>query len=242
MDKKFLWLSIVGVLISFAGGFLIANTLNRSEMERIRAENTRLQKQQDPKKKNEEGLNLSDKEIKERLAEAEKNPKEFAFQKGLGLALYQYSAVKQDTNLLGEVRTLLDRAHKINSDDYQVIVSLANINYDLGQIKKDEKSNLRSRELYEKALTRNPKDSNVRSDYGLTFLLSESPDRKKAVEEFEKALADNPKNEKALIYTSQSHIELGNKEKAAEFIAKLKKVNPKSKRIAEFESLNLKQK
>jgi hypothetical protein len=42
MNRKSFWISIVAVVISFAGGFILANALNRSEVETLRAENSRL--------------------------------------------------------------------------------------------------------------------------------------------------------------------------------------------------------
>lgn len=235
MEKKFLWLSILGVLISFAGGFLLANAFNRSEIERVQTENTRLQKAKDPESAAEKGFELSNKEIEAKIAEAESNQGDFAFQKGLGLALYRYSAVKGDKKLLDNVKELLERAYKINPDDYQVIVSLGNVHYDLGQINSEEENNLRAREFYARALEKNAKDTNVRTDYALTFLLTRSPDRKKAIAEFQKALSENPKNEKALAYISQAYRESGEREKVSEFVAKLREVNPKNPMLAELE-------
>lgn len=237
MNSKFIWLSIVGVIISFAGGFLLANALNRSEFEKVQAENTRLQKEQSPATNRQPELDLSVKEIEEKLQAADQNPKDFSFQKGLGLALYRYASVKEDTKLLADVTKLLERANQINPDDYLVITSLGNLYYDLGQINKDSESNMKAREFYKKALVKNEKDANVRTDYGLTFLLTDNPSRELAIEEFEKALLENPKNEKALIYMTQAQLESENRDEANKYFAKLKEVNPNSEQISRLEGL-----
>ena len=139
--------------------------------------------------------------------------------------------------MLADVTKLLERANKLNPDDYLVITSLGNIYYDLGQINKDNKSNLKAREFYKKALEKNEKDSNVRTDYGLTFLLTEKPDREVAIREFEKALKENAKNEKALIYITQAKVESKNVSEANHYLARLKEVNSKSEQITRLESL-----
>lgn len=237
MNNKFLGISILAVLVSFAGGFLLANALNRNEIANLTAENTRIQKTQNGEQKKVSEINLSDEEINKKLAEAKANPKDFAFQKGLGLGLYRYAALKQDVRLLEEVSVLLDRAYQINSDDYEVIVSLGNILFDLGQIKKDSNSNLKAREFYAKALKKNEKDTNVITDFAMTYLLTESPDLEKAITEFEKALAVDPKNEKALFYMTQAQVENENLADAGKYLAILKEVNPKNERISELETM-----
>lgn len=235
MNKKFVWLSILAVIISFIGGFILANALNRAELMRLTAENARLQKSPPAPGSSASKGGLSNEEIKTKIEEAARNPEDFAFQKGLGLALYRYAAVEQDAGLLEEVRKLLDRAHALNPDDYQVLVALGNINYDLGQIKKDPASNLRARELYRQALEKNKRDSNVLTDLGLTYLLTAEPDREKAVEALGLALEADGRNEKALVYMTQARIESGEMGEAGKYLARLKEVNPDNDRIGEFE-------
>ena len=42
MKNKSFWISIIAVIISFAGGFILANAFNRIELDALRAENARL--------------------------------------------------------------------------------------------------------------------------------------------------------------------------------------------------------
>ena len=43
MNGKSLSISIIAVILSFVGGFVLANALNRNETDVLRAENARLQ-------------------------------------------------------------------------------------------------------------------------------------------------------------------------------------------------------
>ncbi len=237
MKGKLVWFSILGVLLGTVGGFFIANGLNRSEMNKLRAENAALLKKSGGgNTPNKQTSSLSEAEINEKLKEAEENPKDFAFQKGLGLALYQYAAKKQDSKLLEQVATLLNRAHQLNKDDYQVLVSLGNVNFDLGQLNKDTDRNLRSQALYQTALEKNPKDTDVLADFGLTFLFEKPSDAARAVSELDKALGQNPKHERALQFMTQAKIDSGNEKEAREYLARLKEVNPKNLGINLLES------
>ncbi len=215
---------------------MLANALNRNELNSLTAENERLKKTQADTAQNKTDSELSEAEIREKIAEAEKNPSNFRFQKDLGLGLYRYAMFRQDQTLLIEVAKLLQRAYDLNSDDYEVTVSLGNIYFDLGQINKDKKSNEKARNLYKKALDKNPKDINVRTDLGLTYLLSDSPQTGKAIEELEKSLEIDPKSERALQYVAQAHIKQGSIEKAEEYLAKLKEVNAQNKSIMDLEN------
>ena len=236
MNSKLLWVTILAVLLGFAAGFLVANSLNRSKINELLAEKSGLEKTRPATPTGGSNPELTNQEISEKIAEAEKNPNDFAFQKGLGLALYRYAAKKQDGALLAKVAKLLGRAHSLNGDDYQVIVSLGNVYFDLGQINKDSESNLKAREVYEKALAKNPKDINVITDLGLTYLLTQKDqDVSRAISELEKALRQRPKHERALQYMTQAHLEVDNLEEATIYLAKLKDVNPKNSGLAGLE-------
>lgn len=236
MNKNLIGLSIIGILLGFVGGFLIANALNRSQIDKLLAENSRLEKSAADPQTNQEELTLTEAEIKERLTEAENNSKDFGFQKGLGLALYSYAAKKQDAKLLAEVAKLLERAHNLNPDDYQVLVSLGNVDFDLGQINKDSGRNLKAREAYQKARLKNPKDTDVITDLGMTYLLSDPPDLKQAEEYLRKALEQSPNNERALQFMTQTQITAKNIDEAGKFLARLKSINPTNPGMRDLEA------
>jgi tetratricopeptide (TPR) repeat protein len=236
MNRKVFWLSIVAVIISFIGGFLLANALNRNELSTLRAENERLKNSQNETSQNQSGPNLSEEEIRERIAEADRNPNNFAFQKNLGIALYNYAAMKQDAELLAEVSRLLNRAFENDKQDYEVAVTLGNIYFDIGYFKKDNTQFEKSRQFYSLALQQKPNDANVRTDLGLTYFLVNPPENERAINEFQKSLQINPKHEKTLQVMTQAFLKQNNLPEAEKYLAKLKDVNPNNQYLAELES------
>ncbi|HUF05173.1 MAG TPA: tetratricopeptide repeat protein [Aridibacter sp.] len=235
MNTKIIAAAFIGIVAGFTAGFLIANSLNRSELEAAKTEAAQLNRSSAPPRSRAENMELSDEEIRAKIAEADRIADNFEFQKTLGLALYTYAAMKQDARLLEDVAKLLERAHNLNPDDYDVLVSLGNVSFDLGQIRKDEALNEKARELYRKALAKNEKDANVKSSLGVSFLASQEPEPQKAIEELNSAVGIDPRNIKALRYLAQAYAETGDKENAAKYLAELKKVDPENPAIAELE-------
>ncbi len=233
MNGKSLSISIIAVIISFVGGFILANALNRNEMDVLRAENARVKN--NPAENNSE-LSLSDEEIRQRIAEAEQNQTNFGFQKNLGLALYRYAMMKKDDNLLTEAEKILKRANALNDKDYDVVVALGHFNFDLGLFKNDNERFNKAREYYQKALTTKPNDVDVRTDYGITFYLQNPPDNEKAIAEFNKSLKENPKHEKTLQFLTQALLKQGKTKEAETVLAKLKEVNPNTPTLAEIQT------
>ncbi len=236
MNGKAFWLSIVAVIVSFAGGFLLANALNRNEMNQLRAENGRLKTAADETKQNQTDSTLGDDEVLAKIAEADKNPNDAAFQKNLGLALYRYAAMKQNTVLLAEVARLLNRAYENNPKDYDVVVTLGNIYFDIGYNKKDNAQFEKAREYYQKALTEKPNDADVRTDFGLTYFLTQPPEYEKAIAEFQKSLQSNPKHEKTLQVMAQTLLAQNKVAEAEKFVARLKETNANNQYLAQLET------
>ncbi len=237
MKEKFWWLSIVAVVISFVGGFFLANALNRSELEKLRVENEKLKSAPAiSAQSNDE--NLSDDEIQQKIKEADQNPQNFDFQKDLGIALYRYATMKQKIAMLNDVERLLTRANSINNSDYDVLVVLGNAVFDIGYAEKNNEKFQRAREIYLKALNQKPDDIEVQTDLALTYFFSNPPDYEKAIEELNKTLKKNPNHERALQFIAQAFLKTGKKQEASDAIAKLKKINPGNPIIPELESQN----
>lgn len=253
MNKKVFWLSLIGILVSFAGGFLLANALNRREIENLRVEvgrlkNTTQQQSAESSEKSSSDQNLTDEEIRQKLAEADKNPENIEFQKGLAIALYQYASMKQEPKWLTEVARLLTRVYEKNPRDYNTIISLGDIYFNISQnaaagppvddvTQTESNKNLeKSREFYQKALGIKPKDSNARTDLGLTYLSENPPQNEKAISEFQKSLQANPKDERALENITRAFINAGKTKEAEEFLEKLKQANPSHEAINDLAS------
>lgn len=213
---------------------MLANALNRNELNSLRAENERSKNTQNTSRQNETENALSDEEIRQKISEADRNPKNFAFQKGLGLALYRYASVKQDTKLLEEVARLLNRANEIDSKDYDVIVALGNLYFDVGYFKKNNEDFYKAREFYQKALVQKPNDTDVRTDFGLTFYLTDPPETDKAIAEFQKSLQTNSKHEKTLQVLTQALISQNKAAEAERYLALLREVNQNNENLPEL--------
>ncbi len=236
MSGKVFWLSIVAVMVSFAGGFLLANALNRNELNTLRTENEHLKTSQNESVQNQAEGALSDEEIRDKIAEADRNPDNVSFQKNLGLALYRYATMKQDAKLLAEVGRILNRAFESNKQDYDVLVTLGNIYFDIGYFKKDNEPFRKAREFYKTALEQKPNDVDVRTDLGLTYFLMNPPENEKAIGEFQKSLQINPKHEKTLQVMTQTLLGQNNILESEKYLAKLREVNSNNQYLAELES------
>lgn len=227
-----LLLSLVAVVLSFAGGFFLANAINRTDINNLRAENERLKTNQTDDQNKASESALSDDEIAAKLAEADQQPQNFDFQKRLGLALYKYGGMKQDTDVIGESIKLLTRADGLKNDDHDVIVGLGNAHFDIGYFKKQNDQLQQARGFYERALKQSPADAEIKTDLALTYFLTDPPDDEKAVAGFKDALKTDPKQEKALEFIVQSLLRSNKKDEAAGYLDQLKTINPKNDAIA----------
>ncbi|MFV0387246.1 MAG: tetratricopeptide repeat protein [Pyrinomonadaceae bacterium] len=235
MNLKAALLLFMGVTFGFAGGFFVANGLNKSRITELETQSV-LQSNNQPETNSQSQDQLSAEEIKAKIAEADSNPKNFDYQKNLGAALFQYAQSKQDKTLLAEAERLLSRANSLKPDDYNLLVSLAIVNFDIAQINNDPKANQKSRELFAKSLSVKPDNPDVLADYAATFLEFEPEDVNKAQAELQKALKINPKNERALQFMVQVKLKMGETDQAKSYLAQLKQVNANNPSIAGYET------
>ena len=236
MNAKVFLLTIIAVAVSFVGGFLLANGLNRTELNTLRGENERLKNDLTASSQVNQEFSLSDDEIREKIAEADSNPGNLAFQKDLGMALYRYAAVKQDSEMLEEVARLLTRFYEKNPKDPDVTVTLGNIYFDIGYFKKDNGQFEKSRVFYQQVLEQKPDSVDIRTDLGLTYFLTTPPENEKAIAEFQKSLQINPGHEKTLQVVIQAFLNQNKTAEAEKFLAKLREVNAGNRTLPELES------
>jgi tetratricopeptide (TPR) repeat protein len=236
MQSKFYLIIIIAVIVGFFGGFFVANRLNRAEIDEL---NKKLVEKQPAKTGSTSGAatELSEEEIDKSIAQAKERPDDFNFHKRLGLALYTYAASKSNEERLDDVERLLNRAFELKSDDFEVIVSLANLNFDLGRLRKDNKRFISSREYYKKALEKRPGDIRILADFAVTYLDSTPPDSTKAIELLNRAYVIDKKNETVLFYLIRAYIADKQMEKARKSLVELKEVNPANAAVKEFEAI-----
>jgi tetratricopeptide (TPR) repeat protein len=230
-------LIIVAALAGLVGGFLLANTINRSELSTLRAENERFKTERaNPGSKN-SSSELTDEEISETIAKADERPDDFATQRNIGVAIYRYGSIKQNPAFIRQSIRLLDRAAQLKPDDYDVMLSLGNANFDVGSFEKDNDALAQARTHYAKALSSKPNDPDVLVDVALTYYLQTPPDLDSSVSEFRKALAADPKHEKTLQFMIQALLKQNKAAEASDLLQRLRTVNPKNESIDQLTSM-----
>lgn len=232
MNSRILTVGILAALAGLTGGFLLANGLNRSTINALKTQLDQRKPDADAKPGSSGNADVDPEEIRSKLAEADANPTDFAFQKSLGRGLYRFATIKKDDDLVQEAKRILIRANTLDSKDYDVIVDLGNAYFDTGYAKKDSASFKLARETYEKALGIRPNDADVRTDLALTYFVDEPADLKKAVEEFQKALKSDPKQERALQFLTSTYIRQADFTSAQKTLDQLKTANPKNETIS----------
>ncbi len=234
MNSKIILLSILAVIISFFGGFYIANYLNGGELLKLRAENEQLKKNVSGNSQTRTDDTLTDDEIRQRITEADQNPGKIDFQKNLGLALLNYAIMKQNPELISESSRLLQRAYDADPKDFDVTVALGTAFYDLASMKNQNDGFIKARELYAQALEQKPADATVRADYGSTYVFANPPDFAKAGTELQKALQTDPKNQRALLLMTQTLIKQNKPSEAEKYLARLREINPQTPTMAQL--------
>ncbi len=234
MQSKHYILMFVALVAGFAGGFLVANGLNKSEIQTLAAKNAELQNSASktnstaPKK-------LSNEEIAKLLDTASKNPDDAALQKRTAFEIYRDAAATDDTGRFSDVEKLLERAYKINSDDFEVLAALAQLKFSIGKSENDAKRIAESKEFYQKATDKRPNDIQLLVGFAASMLDLEKPDSKSAIEILEKAYKIDTKDEMVVFYLVKAYTADGNLKQASEFLAELKKINPRNELVADID-------
>src|SRR5947208_16895111 len=107
MDKSTVLVAAIALLSGFIGGFLLANSLNRSEINSLRSTSAAQPAAKNSSNPTPDDQTLSPQEIKAKIDQADKNPDNFSFQKDLGIALYRYGSMKQDEDVISESARIL---------------------------------------------------------------------------------------------------------------------------------------
>lgn len=209
MHKRVVLFTILGLTIGFFAGFFLANSLNRSAMNRA----TSLATQSINGQIHQGALPF----VIESIERAKAEPENFEAQLAAASMYYQIDRFE-------EAIKYYEAAHRLKPDDYQILVRLGNSNYGL---KRYEKAS----EWYEKALQINPNDVDVRTDYATTFFLRQPPDFDRAIQEYKLALQINPDHEPTIQNLCVVYLEKGDRESSKQMLAKLEKINPNNPAI-----------
>lgn len=236
MNLRVVIVGIIATLVGITAGFVLANSLNRATINALKAQIDNRQSATTASAPASGDLGVSDEEIKAKIAEADLNPNDFAFQKNLGRGLYRFAAMKRDAALVEESKRILERANSLDPKDFDVLVDLGNAYFDIGFFKKETVAFKKAREHYEAAMTMKPTDANVRTEYALTFYLDEPADLKRSIDEFQKALKQDPKQERALQFLTSTYIRQSDFDSATKTLELLKTTNGKNDSIMSLQS------
>jgi tetratricopeptide (TPR) repeat protein len=236
MQKNTVLIIIIVGLLGFISGFLLANFLNRSDISDLRARNDGAGTGLPAVSGSSGEQSLSAEEIRAKIAEADKNPENFAFQKDLGLALYRYGAMTQNAELLEQSRRLLERAASLNPSDFDTLVGFGHAEFDIGFYTKDLSKFQKAREIYTKALKLRPNDADIQTDMGISYFVQEPPAYDLAEAELKKVASIDPKHERSLQFLIQVYARQKRIPEAKAALEKLKGLNPANTAIRDLDS------
>lgn len=232
MHRNTIAFVIVAAIGGFIGGFWLANSINRSAANAP----TPMPNTTPAAVTNSNTDELTNEELAAKIAEADKNPTDFAYQKNLGISLYQYAAsVKKDPSLLDDALRILERARSLKQDDHQVLVALGHAYFDIGFHREDAASFQKAREIYTKALELEPGDPDVATDLGISYFVQKPPDYDKAIASLTKVANANPRHDRSLQFLVQAYVKIGSIAEAEKALSKLKSINPNNRSIADLD-------
>jgi tetratricopeptide (TPR) repeat protein len=228
MNKENVLFSIVGVLLGFIVGFIFANTANRAGLA-PQAAGAGVTQQTEGLPPGHPAVDPS--QMRPKVDEA-------TLSAALKLADEQADNFAAQTNAAGlltqagrydDAVRYYTRANQSKPDDYETLVALGNTLFDAEKLAEAEK-------WYAAALARNPKDVNVRTDLGLTFLLREPAQYDRAVAEFKRSLEVEPSHPQTLQNLTVAYTRKGDLAAAEATLAKLKAAAPQSPALEQLRS------
>lgn len=211
MTKENILFAIVGLLAGFMIGFFFANSVNQGSVVPVQ-----------PGMQQSAGLPSGHPavpgaaggavpEVQAAIDKAKQNPTDFDAQLKAAELYYQIQRFESAIEYL-------KAASELQPDNYDVLVNLANANFDAGRYEEAEK-------IYTRALVKKPDDLNVRTDLGLTFIFRETPNYDRAVQEFKRVLDVDANHVQALQNLTVAYTKKSDKAAAMETLAKLEQVD-----------------
>ena len=214
MSKENILFIVIGLLAGFMIGFFFANSVNQGAMvpsmagSATQGQNAALPSGH-PAVPGADGGAVP--EVQAAIDSAKQNPNDFKAQ--LKAAELYYQIQRFDSAI-----EFLKKANELQPENYDVLVNLANANFDAGRYEEAEK-------IYSKALDKKSDDLNVRTDLGLTFIFRDKPNHDRAIQEFKRVLEADPNHVQALQNLTVAYSKKSDKENAAATLARLEQVD-----------------
>jgi tetratricopeptide (TPR) repeat protein len=160
--------------------------------------------------------------VQEKIEKARKEPQNFDAQMEAANLYYQIGRYD-------EAIEFLLKANQLKPDDYQTVVRLGDTNFEAEHYEQAEK-------WYTAALAKNPKDVNVRTDLGTTFMARQPPDFDRAIKEYTRSLELDPKHEQTLHNLVIAYTRKNDAANAQAMLDRLTQVNPNNEDIPKLRS------
>jgi tetratricopeptide (TPR) repeat protein len=213
----------VGLLLGLVVGYIFTENVNKSVPKGAKVskagpikDNQEMPKDHPPVES--EGVDPElEKEIKLAIESGEKN---LDYDSQLKSGSYLYQQGQPDPAM-----KFLKKAHELKPNEFDPIVNLGNLHFDLGQQNKDPKMMQQAIEWYEKALKIKPDEIAVTTDLGIAYTFISPPDNKKALEYINKSLSKDPKHLQSLFHKTRIYVELKDIKAAEEAFAIFKEAS-----------------
>ncbi|MFZ1701400.1 MAG: tetratricopeptide repeat protein [Pyrinomonadaceae bacterium] len=235
MSKENLMFSVIGLMVGAIIGFMAANSVNKGVVAPVApttAANTAGPLTGNPALPADHpplGTSSGDNtgggtipQVTEAIQKAKDEPQNYEAQ--MTAADLYYQIQRYD-----DAAKFYEAAVKLKPNDTEPLIKAGNAYFDAEKFDEAEKR-------YLLVLEREPKNINVRNDYGLTFFLRQPRDIDRAIAEFDRALAIDANHEITLQNLALAYKEKGDAAKLAPAIEKLKKVNPQNPALKQLEN------
>ncbi len=222
MSKQNLLFSIIGIVIGFAGGFFLANSINRNAalQQPVALQNMTGAAPTNPQTPS---VSIKDStgsgggmnpEVAQILSQAQNQTDNFEAQIKAGEMYVKIQNAEKANEFFA-------RAANAHRNTFQDLTTLGNAFFDVKNFEEAAK-------WYELALAKNPNDVDVRTDLGSTFMERPQPDLDRAIKEYQTSLEKNPQHESTIFNLSLALMRKGNLQDAQEMLIRLEKLNPAS--------------
>jgi len=221
MTTDKLLFGIGGIIIGFAIGFILANSVNRSALQvaGTTAPNTSVASNSvlppghpSISDDGEAAQGGALPEVTAAIEKARREPENFEAQMTAGDLYYQIQR-------FDDALKFYEIANRLRPSDSEPVLKIGNTNFDAERYEEAEK-------WYSIALKKNPNDVNVRTDLGLTYFLRTPRDLDRAIKEYNTALALEPGSEIALQNLALAQKEKNDTAGLEKTLDKLSAVNP----------------
>ena len=210
MKLRDLVIGLVCLGIGLAGGFFIANTLNREEVI-ASSQSTTSDPAQNSVSLDPAGMEA---DVNATLTAADGNPQDFAAQMKAGDMYAQISRFERAVEFY-------KRGVLINPSNFQANIVLANALFDSQKFEEAES-------YYGKALQIEPTNANARTDLGATFVERPDPNYDRAIAEFKAVRQADPSHLPSLYYLGIATLRKGDRSGANSILKELEKAGPTS--------------